>query len=101
MQAQNLREQAAALGISRFARPSQTLGSESGEGRPTITYQEGLDRTRALAGEMEAQRHAIEKDKNKTVAIPNQTPAIFSGDKQGSPIDGGSDDAGPKGPETK
>ena len=101
MQAQNLRDQAAQLGITRFARPSAPLGSEAENDHPTITYQEGLDRTRQLAGEIEAERHALEKDKNKTVAIPNQTPAILSGDKRGAPIDGAPDDESPKGPETK
>jgi hypothetical protein len=101
MQEANLRDQAAALGISRFARPSNALGSESEGTHPTITYQEGLARTRELEGEIEAERHAIEKDKNKTVAIPSQTPAIISGDKQGSPIESGPADAGPKDPENK
>ena len=86
MQAQNLRDEAAQLGIRRFARPSAELGSETQDDRPTIGYQEGLDRTRAYEREIEAERHSIEKDKNKPVTVPGQTPAILFGDKQGVPI---------------
>ena len=88
MQAQNLRDQASQLGIERLSPPSDGGGSDDGGSRQMITYQQGLDRTRELAREVEAQRHAIEKDQNRTVAIPSQTPAILSGGKEGSPIEG-------------
>ena len=53
-------------------------------------------------GSWPLERHAIEKDKNKTVAIPSETPAMLSGGKEGAPIDGAApQDPGPKDPETK
>ena len=90
MQAQNLRDQAAELGISRLAKPSTEAASESDQPRRTITYQEGVERTRAMTREVEAERRAIEGDKNKSVAIPTQTPGILPGNKAGSPIESAS-----------
>ena len=85
MQAQNLRDQAAELGIRRFAKPS--TDAEPDESHRTITYQEGIERTRAMTRAAEAERHAIERDKIKSVAIPTQTPGILPGNKAGSPIE--------------
>src|SRR6202040_3115655 len=84
MQAQNLRDQAAELGISRLAKPSTLSSPESDEPHRTITYQEGVERTRKMTREAEAERHAIEGDKNKSVAIPTQTPGILPANKAGS-----------------
>ena len=100
MQAQNLRDQAAQLGISKFGRPSNQ-GSETEEVRAPITYDEGMARTKELSRELAAQRHAIDKDKNKTVALPGATPGILPGPKEGAPIETGPEAADPKGPETK
>jgi hypothetical protein len=88
MQAQNLRDQAQDLGIDKFAKPTVGSGMDPDE-RPhrTITYQEGVQRTLKITREAEAARHAIEGDKNKSVAIPTQTPGNLSSDKTGSPID--------------
>jgi hypothetical protein len=88
MQAQNLREQAADLGISRLAKPSMPGGFENAnEPQRTITYQEGIERTREMAAEAESTRHAIEGDKNKSVALPTPTPGVLSPNKEGSPIE--------------
>ncbi len=97
MQAQNLRDQAAALGISKLARPSDQ-GSETDEARPPITYEEGLARTREYSREFEAQRHALEKDKPKSVTLPGVTPAILPGHKEGAPVDPAPDETPSKNP---
>ena len=86
MQAQNLRDQAAELGISRLTKPSTDAG-DSDEPQRTITYQEGVERTLRMTREAEAERRAIEGDKNKSVAIPTQTPDLIPGDKTGVPIE--------------
>jgi len=91
MQAQNLREQAAELGISRLAKPSIQGGFDNdNEAHRTITYQEGIERTREMAADAEAERHAIEGDKNKSVALPTPTPGILTPNKEGEPISGSS-----------
>jgi hypothetical protein len=91
MQAQNLRAEAAELGINRFGKPSVPLASDdgepSGETQRTITYQEGIQRTRSMAREVEAERHAIDRDKNKTVAIPTTTAGVLPPNKAGAPIE--------------
>ncbi len=88
MQAQNLRDQAAQLGIRKLTRPSDQ-GSESEEIRAPISYEEGLERTREYSRQFEAQRHAIEKDRRKTVTLPSATPVILPGPKEGAPIEAG------------
>lgn len=100
MQAQNIRAEAASLGIAKFARPSEAASEADGR-HETITYQEGLERTRATAREFEAERHEIDKDKNKTVALPTQIPGMISSKKTGSPIENPAEDSGSKDPETK
>lgn len=100
MQAQTLRDEAVKMGITKFGRPSNQ-GSETEEVRAPLTYQEGLAQTRQLARDLEAQRHVVDKDKNKTVALPSATPSILPGRKEGSPIEPAPDETGPKGPETK
>lgn len=88
MQAQNLRDQAAELGISRLAKPStESSGDDSSEPHRTITYQEGLERTREMTREAAAERRAISSDANKSVAIPTRTPGVLAGEKAGSPIE--------------
>ena len=87
MQAQNLREQAAELGINRLAKPSVPGGFDNdNEPHRTITYQEGIERTREMAADAEAERRAIEGDKNKSVALPTPTPGILTPNKEGEPI---------------
>jgi len=100
MQAQNLREQAAELGIRRLAKPSEQPG-EPEENRAPITYEEGLARTREYAREFAAQRRAIDKDKPKSVQLTGGTPGMLPGKKEGAPVEPASDAAGPKGPEEK
>lgn len=87
MQAENLRAQAAELGISRLAKPS-TPGAFDNDNEPhrTITYQEGIERTREMAAEAEAERRSIEGDKNKSVALPTPTPGMLTPNKEGAPI---------------
>jgi hypothetical protein len=53
----------------------------------TITYQEGIERTRDMARDAEAERHAIEGDRNKSVAIPTQTAGVLPAKKEGEPIE--------------
>ena len=100
MQAQNLRDEAAQLGIRKFGRPSNQ-GPESEEGAAPLTYDEGLARTRELTQSLAAQRRAIDKGKNKTVALPTTTPGILPGRKEGAPIEPAPDAPSPKDPETK
>ncbi|MBI3565724.1 MAG: hypothetical protein HY079_11050 [Elusimicrobia bacterium] len=95
MQAANLREQAAELGISRLTRPSDQT-ADPDEARPMISYEEGLERTRELSQEFEAQRHAIDRDKRKTVTLPGTTPGMLPGKKEGAPVE-----PAPEGPEEK
>lgn len=87
MQAQNLRDQAARLGISHLAKPSIAGGFDSDEPHRTITYQEGIERTREMAAEAEAERRSIEGDKNKSVALPTPTPGMLTPAAEGSPIE--------------
>jgi hypothetical protein len=88
MQAQNLREQAAELGISRLAKPSVPGGFDNdNEPHRTLTYQEGIERTREMAADAAAQRRAIEGDKNKSVALPTPTPGILAPNREGEPIE--------------
>ena len=98
MQAQNLRDQAAALGISGLAKPS-TPGNENEMEGPhrTITYQEGIERTAAMTRQAMSERHAIEGDKNKSVSIPTETAGVLPANSEGSPIET-STDTGPKDP---
>lgn len=100
MQAQNLRAEAAELGIKKFGRPSAD-GADAEEGRAPLTYKEGLEQTRLLAKEFEAQRHVVDKDKNKTVVLPTSVPGILPGKKEGAPIEPAPEEAGSKDPETK
>lgn len=87
MQAQNLREQAAELGISRLAKPSIPGGFDNdNEPHRTITYQEGIERTREMAADAAAEQRAIEGDKNKSVALPTPTPGMLTPNKEGEPI---------------
>jgi hypothetical protein len=87
MQAQNLRDQAAQLGINGLAKPSVDMGDESNAPRRTITYQQGVERTLSMTDSAMAARHAIEGDKNKSVALPSETPGLVPADKTGAPID--------------
>jgi hypothetical protein len=97
MQAQNLRDQAADLGIDGLAKPSYTAG-DSDEPHRTITYQQGVERTLSLTRQVMAARHAVEGDKNKSVALPTETPGILPANKAGAPIESAPDDSGTKGP---
>ena len=92
MQAENLRGQAAELGISRLTRPSSRSGAENDDApHRTITYQEGIERTREMAADAEAERHAIEGDKNKSVALPSSTAGVVPANKTGAPIENASE----------
>lgn len=99
MQAQTLREEAQKMGITRFGHPSNQPSDP--EDRPPLTYQEGLEQTHQLALDLEARRHVIDKDKNKTVALPGTVPGILPGRKEGRPIEPAPEDSGTKDPETK
>lgn len=107
MQAENLRSQAAQLGIERLTRPSDQAADPE-DSRPMIDYEEGLERTREMSRQFEAQRHIIEKDKRKSVTLPSSTPGILPGKKEGAPVEPAPDAAAPapsaddpKGPENK
>ncbi|HEX4046459.1 MAG TPA: hypothetical protein VH309_01420 [Elusimicrobiota bacterium] len=91
MQAQNLRDQASQLGIQQLSKPSVDTGDEDDDGpHRTITYQEGIERTREMTREVEAERRAIEGDKNKSVALPTPTPGMISAKTDGGPIESSS-----------
>ncbi|MFI5361620.1 MAG: hypothetical protein ACHQ49_06600 [Elusimicrobiota bacterium] len=100
MQAQNLRAEAAQLGISRFTKPSIETGIDGDGPVRSITAQEGIQRMRSMAREAETERHAIEGDKNKSVAIPTETPGVLPPNRGGAPIENPAGDAGPKDPQT-
>jgi hypothetical protein len=88
MQAQSLTDQAEALGIRRLDKPSaRSEDDDDGAPHQPITYKEGMKRTREMAREFETERHAIEGDKNKPVALPTETPGLL-GDKSkdGAPL---------------
>ncbi len=98
MQAQHLRDQAADMGITKFAQPSAQQDEEAG---PPLTTEEGMERTRELTKQVAAQRRAIEKGRDKTVALPSSTPGIIPARKEGAPIEPPPDEPAPKDPETK
>lgn len=101
MQAQSLRDQAAELGISKLSRPGARGQDGADDGAPPATYDEGMARTKLLTAELKAQNRAINRGKDKTVAIPAEIPAVLLGPKSGGPIEPAPDADGPKGPETK
>ena len=74
MQADYLRQQSAAMGIKHLM-PVTHLASED-EARP-LTYAEGLERTRAMASSLAAQRRALDGGKPKSVDIPGNTPRLL------------------------
>lgn len=92
MQQDNLRAQGDKLGLHGFTIP----GAQNDEPRRPISYEEGLERTREFAAEFESQRHAIDHEKEKSVALPGETPSLLPAQKEGSPLE-----AGPKDPENK
>jgi hypothetical protein len=99
MQAENLRDEAAKLGIDGLTKPSFPAEDDSPRPHRTITYQEGIERTLGMTRNAEAARHAIEGDKNKSVALPTETPDMLPANKAGAPIDSPTGDAaGSKGP---
>ena len=98
MQAQHLRDQAAELGISKFAHPSNQPDDDAG---PPQTMDEGLAHTREMTQQLAAQRRAIEKEKDRTVSLTRSTPAIIPVKKGGAPIEPAPEEPTPKGPETK
>lgn len=87
MQAAYLQQQAANLGIKRFA-PVTHLGSED-EPAP-LTYQEGLERTRQMSAALAAQRRAIDGGKPKSVDLPGMTPRLLQSSSGGdAPVSAG------------
>ena len=86
MQAENLRAQAAELGISKFGKPMEP-GSGFEAPRPTITYEEGLERTREMTLEFAAQRRVIDADENEIVALATHTPGVIPKESRGGPIE--------------
>ena len=98
MQAENLRGQADRLGIRGFRSPSQGPEEDSG---PPMTRDEALQRMRAFTQSLAAERHAIDREKEKSVALPSATPGVLSGKEKGAPIEDAPGGAGPKDPETK
>lgn len=99
MQAQNLREQAAELGIQRLGKISGGTAEE--DERPPISYQEGLARTKAYARQFEAARRQLDRGKPKTVSIPGETPRLLPGAASGAPVETSTGEARPKDPENK
>mgnify|MGYP001569811146 CR=1 FL=1 len=97
-QARHLQEESELLGIERLAKPSAQSeeSAESGEARETVTYEQGLQRTKDYARQFAAQRRAIDKDKGKAVDLPGATPLLLTGKRQGGPIDNASAEDGPK-----
>lgn len=83
MQAENLRRQAARLGIEKLGEPG---AEEEEQARPPVTYEEGLERTREYTREFEAERHALDRDRVKSVALPGETPKVISSGEQGAPL---------------
>jgi hypothetical protein len=88
MQAAYLQQQAASLGIKRFA-PVTHLGSE--DAPAPLTYQEGLERTREMSAALASQRRAIDGGKPKSVDLPGMTPRLLQPAASGdAPVSAGS-----------
>jgi hypothetical protein len=75
-QATYLQDQAEQMGIARLTNITP-LGTDSDAPLPTITEEEGLERTRALEKALAAQRHAIDRNKPEAVALPGATPHLL------------------------
>lgn len=94
MQAQYIQNQAAALGIQRFA-PTDRSNAESYLPPPSISYAEGVARTKEMARALANERHAIDRNKPKSVDLPGTTPQLLE-----QPADGGTPPApAPQGPQ--
>lgn len=99
MQEASLRDQAAQLGISRLGKPSDLgSGADNDDSRAPITYEEGLARTKEYSRQFEAERHAIDRGKPKSIDLAGSTPSILPGKKEGAPIETDSADAAPAAP---
>jgi hypothetical protein len=99
MQAQSFRDQAVKMGISKLSPPVRRGETEEEEGRAPATLDEGLARTEELTRDLAAQRRALDRGKDKTVALPTETPGILPGRKEGGPIEAAPDAPTPKDPE--
>lgn len=85
-QALYLQEESRLLGISSLGKPSgQTWESEEPAGVP-VSYEEGLERTRAMTKQFAAQRRAIDKGRPKAVGLEGMTPRMIPGKPQGGPL---------------
>ncbi len=83
MQAAYLRDQAAALGITRLG-PTNRSSAESETPPPSVSYAEGLERTKELEQALANQRRQIDRNKPKSVDLPGNTPMLLQ-----TPADGG------------
>ena len=72
------------MGIADLRKPID--GGSADDARPPITYDEGISRTREYAKAFENQRHAIEKGKPKSVALPGTIPEIMPSHSNGAPV---------------
>jgi hypothetical protein len=86
MQAKFLQNQAADLGIQRFASSYHTAADDETP-PPTVSYAEGIQRTRELEQSLAAQRHSIDRNKPKSVDLPGNTPMLLQtpADSGGAP----------------
>src|SRR5579859_209636 len=87
MQARFLQDQAAKLGISRFAKASNLAGEQSREVAAPIGYDEGLERVRAMSRALSTQRRAVDRGRYDTVPLAGETPQIITS-PQGAPPGG-------------
>jgi hypothetical protein len=95
MQADNLRRQAAALGISRLGKTETAAEQESAEEPPQpLTHEESLARLRHYSQGFASQRRALDRDKTKSVPLAGKTPRLMPRVDAGAPLD-----AGPKDPQ--
>ena len=86
MQAQYIQDQAAQMGIKRLGATNRS-GAESETPAPSISYAEGLERTKALEEVLANQRRAIDRNKPKSVDLPGNTPQLLQSqtDNTGGP----------------
>jgi hypothetical protein len=76
MQAEYLQNQASQLGIQRLG-STNSSAADSQTPAPTISYAEGLERTKELEAALANQRRQIDRNKPKSVDLPGTTPRLL------------------------
>lgn len=99
-QARYLQEEAKRLGISKLDKPSGETGEPGEPPAKSVTYEEGVERTKSMSKQFAAQRRAIDKKQPKAIGLEGTTPGRIPGKPQGGPVESVRED-GSKDPEKK